>query len=241
MKTPTRPTLAIAALVIGSLTGCGLAGGGDGNGSGNADGTDANVDVRFTSSTNRRSTHLTVTKLDVWVDEVVFDAETDSNSISVSETQQVKVDALTGTASSDPVRVALTEGTYFSPYLGVEIWDSGAEPALVLEGTLDSVPIRFVFNSAEVFEAESERLHVAEGETYTVDFTLQPDRWFEGVDGTSLTTGDDGVALISDSSNAEIFDTIADLLDETTDGRFPGGTNGDTGEPPDTGDSGDVD
>ena len=101
------------------------------------------------------------------------------------------------------------------------------EPGIVLEGTLDGQAIRFEFNSGEVFEAESESVTVPEGEVLVVVHTLDPGAWFAGVDGSALDVGEDGIAVISESSNTDAFDRAADLLDVTTDGRFPTGSDSD--------------
>jgi len=177
--------------------------------------------VTFTTDQLRSASGLSLTRLDVWVAEIVFDADTVSRSISVTEPVEAEVDVLTGVATPDVVGITLDPDCYGSPYLGVELWDDGPEPALTLEGTLDDVEIRFVFNSGEVFEAESESVLVGEG-GQTVEFVLQPDRWFENVDASNLTVGGDGVAEISETSNPAVFDRVADALDKTTDGRFPG-------------------
>jgi hypothetical protein len=189
-----------------------------------------NVEVRFLADDTLRSEQLVLTRLDVWVAEVVFDADAEDRSISVTEPLEAKVDALATAERTSAVGIVLEPGTYGSPYLGVELWDDGEEPALVLEGTLDDVPIRFVFNSGEVFEAEAERLVVEADASYAVTFDLDPRAWFNGVDAASLNVGADGVAEISETSNPAVFDRVADLLDETTDGRFPGGVGEDTAD-----------
>jgi hypothetical protein len=211
----------VVLAAISVVTAC--VGGRDEGGDAASEGVTARIQV----PSSMRSSHLAVDSLVVQVGEIVFDAEGPSGSLSVTEEQHVAVDALSGTGNL--VAIGLEPGAYDSPYLGVELWDDGEQPAIVLEGTLTGVPIRFVFNSAEVFEAESDALVVPDGEIMEVVFTLQPHAWFDGVDGTGLTVGADGVAEISETSNSEVFDTVADLLDETTDGQFPGGTGYDTG------------
>lgn len=169
----------------------------------------------------RGASTLVLDRLDVWVDEVVFDADAPDETIEIEDTVRTKVDALSGSADPDVVGIQLDPGCYGSPYLGVEMWDEGPEPALVLEGSLDGVPIRFVFDSAEVFEAESDSVLVADGTVQDVTFTLDPQRWFNRVDASRLALGNDGVAEISETMNAAVFDRVADELDKTTDGRFP--------------------
>lgn len=168
------------------------------------------------------SGELTVDSLVVQVREVVFDADGPDESISLTVEQKVEADLTEGTFE-DLVPIELTPGTYGSPYLGVEIWDDGPEPGLVLEGSLDGTPLRFVFNSGEVFEAEAEQVEIPEGEVRAVELTLDPSAWFVDVEVSELTLDESGVAVISETSNASVFDEVADRLDETTDGVFPGG------------------
>jgi len=164
--------------------------------------------------------------LTVQVLEVVFDADGPDDSISLSQEQKIAVDLSDG-AFDDFAPIELAPGTYGSPYLGIEVWDDTTAPGIVLEGTLDGQAVRFEFNSGEVFEAESESVTVPEGEVLVVVHTLDPGAWFAGVVSASLDVGEDGVALISTTSNASVFDRVADRLDQTTDGTFPGGIDND--------------
>ena len=182
------------------------------------------LQVTLTTPGFRAATGLALTRLDVWVAEIVFDADTTRRSLSVTEPVQTQVDVLTGVATPDVLGIDLEPACYGSPYVGVELWDEGPEPALTLEGALDGVPIRLVFNSGEVFETEAESLEIPGTPPQAVTFTLDPDPWFRNVNAATLQVGADGVAEISEVSNAGVFDRVADALDATTDGRFPTGT-----------------
>lgn len=217
-------------VALASLAGCALVStdsatppGTDSTGAptGSGPGDEAMLRITFSTPGFRAPTGLVLTRLDVWVAEIVFDADTAKSDISVSDPVEAEVDVLTGVATPDVVGITLQPDCYGSPYLGVELWDDGPEPALTLEGTLDSVPVRFVFDSAETFETEAESLLIAAGAPEAVEFTLDPARWFANVDAAALQVGSDGVAEISETSNAGVFDRVADALDVTTDGRFP--------------------
>ncbi len=218
MQIKRTPFIVVAAsTALFALTGCPV---------GQPD-TGVGVSMEMASGSSARDNHLTVDALDAWVTEVVFDAEGPEGSISVTAEQDSQVDVTTGVANPDIVAIELTGGTYESVNLGVEIRDEDAQPGIVLEGELDGQAIRLEFNSGEVFEAEADLLEVPADEIVQVQFILDPQAWFSGVDGTALQVGDDGVALISETSNAGVFDTIADLLDESTESVFPGGSMGD--------------
>lgn len=187
---------------------------------------DGALTARLSAATPSASSGLVIDTLVVQVSEVVFDAEGPGGSISLSIEQQTAADLSDGSFDG-LVPIDLTSGTYEDPYLGIEVWDDGPEPGIVLEGSLDGTPLQFLFNSGEVFEAESDVVVVPEDEVREVVLTLDPGAWFQDVDVSALTLDDAGVAVISETSNADVFDEVADRLDETTDGVFPGGESDD--------------
>jgi hypothetical protein len=213
------PITALAILLAAPLAGCV-------DSPGNAPDVHQGITAKMAAAPPESGDDLVIDSLVVQVLEVVFDADGPNDSISISEEQKIAADLSDG-AFDGLTPIELTAGRYGSPYLGIEVWDDTTEPGIVLEGTLDGQAIRFEFNSGEVFEAESESVTVPDGEVMEVVLTLDPGAWFRNVDGTSLQVGDDGVALISETSNASVFDRVADRLDVTTDGRFPGGSDDD--------------
>ena len=99
--------------------------------------------------------------------------------------------------------------------------DETDEPSVVLEGTYTSpdntaTPIRFEFNSGETFEVEREGTVVfAENESAIAQITFDPSAWFAGVtdDMMADATQLEGVIVISETHNSEIFDIVADGLE----------------------------
>lgn len=187
---------------------------------------DQGITARMAATAPAEEDGLSIDTLVVQVIEVVFDAEGPDDDISITAEQRIAVDLSDGVFDG-LTPIELTPGTYEDPYLGIEVWDETDEPGIVLEGTLDGQAIRFEFNSGEVFEAESDSVTVPEGEVLDVVHTLEPGAWFRGIDGTTLAVDGSGVAVISETSNENVFDRAADALDRTTDGRFPGGASDD--------------
>ena len=84
-------------------------------------------------------------------------------------------------------------------------------------------PIRFEFNSGEVFEAEAESATVTSNVSAIAKITFDPIAWFERVSAQKLDnarTNNDGVIVISETKNEAIFDLVADGLDRKTEAVF---------------------
>ena len=119
-------------------------------------------------------------------------------------------------------------GTYKSPNLGIELQDENSTPSLVVEGDYthsngNVIPIRFEFNSGEVFEAEAASHTFATDELIIGQLSLDPIFRFNTVPRNMLDNaqiGQDGYITVSESSNADIFDICADRLDTNTEGNF---------------------
>ena len=122
----------------------------------------------------------------------------------------------------------LTAGDYNDVYLGIELYDDGASPAIVATGTYETTtgqvrPLRFEFNSGVVFEAEAGSATVDAGTAAIAKVTIAPAQWFAGVSAARLDNANvnaNGVIVVSETSNASIFDTVADALDRSIDARF---------------------
>jgi hypothetical protein len=160
--------------------------------------------------------------------EVVFDADradTDQ-SISVTHEQIAVLDFATGVITP-AVNIKVPAGTYNDVYLGIEIQDEGDKPGIVIEGTYtnsDNVvkPIRFEFNSGEVFEAEADSVVLNENTNVVTRITFDPQYWFATITASQLdnATMTGGRILISATSNVNIFSIVAERLDDRTEADF---------------------
>lgn len=152
------------------------------------------------------------------------ESENDLESVEFELEQVVVIDFATGIPSPDIRAIEIPAGTYEEVSVELEILDETDEPSVVLTGTYTSPggtrsPIRFEFNSGETFEVEREGTIVfAENESAVAQITFDPSAWFAGVtdDHMADATQYDGVIVISESQNSEIFDLVADGLDLMT-------------------------
>ncbi|TRZ45544.1 hypothetical protein D3A96_06060 [Robertkochia marina] len=166
----------------------------------------------------------------IWISEVVFDGDFASGeSVSKSIGRFSKIDFATGVAEPSLDDVTIPSGTYTNVYLGIELRDEDAQPSIIMEGTYTrtdntEVPVRFEFNSGEVFEAETDQtVVVADEQVVTAKIVFDPNVWFSVVSVNMLDNANlnaEGVMVISGSRNEAIFDLVADRLDVSTDAVF---------------------
>ncbi|MGK7389620.1 MAG: hypothetical protein ACNS60_04690 [Candidatus Cyclobacteriaceae bacterium M2_1C_046] len=170
-------------------------------------------DLQFTSGT-------------ITIREVIFDGDTDATSVSRTIEQIADINYATGEVSPEVI-VEVPAGSYSSVNLGIELQDDGSTPSVLLEGTYtsssgESLPIRFEFNSGEVFEANATTVDIPAGADLVGKITFDALDWFsvvsaEQLDNATLT---DGVIVISSTSNTAIFSAVADRLDVATQAVF---------------------
>lgn len=165
----------------------------------------------------------------ITIREVVFDGDrVGGNSVSITHSEIVTFDFATGIGTPADEVIEIPAGEYQSVYLGIELQDENDDPTLVLEGTYEKAsgvvyPIRFEFNSGEVFEAEAANATVEAGTTAIAKITFDPHAWFASVSFNRLensVVNNAGVIVISETSNPDIFDTVADGLDLSTQAVF---------------------
>ena len=223
---PARFPIALAGLaLLALLTAC--------QGDDDADATA--VEVRFETvgadDGERSANGLLFTGGTLIVSEIQFSADlTAGGSVDRSRERVVTYDLATGLPVGDAPAFDLPAGDYRDVYLGVELRDEDATPSIVAEGSFveadgaTEAPIRFEFNSGEVFEAEAEGpVAVEPGTTAVASVRLRPEQWFAGISAERLAGASrdaEGVIVISERSNEAIFDVVADGLDVATDIRF---------------------
>lgn len=160
--------------------------------------------------------------------EVVFDGDRVDNgqSISITHEQIATIDFATSTVSPAVV-VEIPAGEYQSIYLGIEIQDEGSTPSVVIEGTYTNsndvtTPIRFEFNSGEVFEAQAASATLNANQNVVAKITFDPQYWFSTITATQLDNAAivDGKILINATNNTAIYTVVADRLDDATDAVF---------------------
>ena len=166
----------------------------------------------------------------ITIREIVFDGDKDNGeSVSITAEHVLVYDFATGTSDPAGAIIDIPAGTYNDIYLGIELQDENDAPTLVIEGTYHKeadgqiYPLRFEFNSGEVFEAEAESGTVPPNTPATARITFDPHAWFANVSFNMLentSVNGDGVIVISEESNEAVFDLVADGLDLATEAVF---------------------
>lgn len=170
---------------------------------------------------------LSFTKGKIKFREVVFDGEMGGKSISETVEKIAVIDYSDGKINPE-VFIEIPTGIYTDVNLGVEIQDDGSDPSIVIEGTYmhsedgRSLPIRFEFNSGEVFEANAQRVEIKEGTNLVGQITFDALDWFSVISAEELDNAvlANGVIIISETKNSDIFDEVADRLDVATQAVF---------------------
>ena len=199
------------------------------------DNNSSDVNIRLaiitTSSSTSTQSRFTTNNLEftsgiITIREVVFDGDNGNISVSRTVEQIAVIDYATGTITPDVI-VTVPAGTYTSINLGIELQDENSTPSVVIEGTYTNsddeiIPIRFEFNSGEVFEADATSVVLVEGTNVVAKITFDALSWFSTIsavqlDNASLT---EGTIIISETKNANLFDIVADRLDVETQAVF---------------------
>lgn len=163
----------------------------------------------------------------ITIREVVFDGDNnDGTSVSRTHEQIAVIDYATGVITPEVI-VTVPAGIYSSVNLGIELQDDGDDPSMVLEGTYTNsndvvIPIRFEFNSGEVFEANATTVTLSTDTDVVGKISWDALDWFSVISTARLdaATQTDGTIIISGTSNAGIFSDVADQLDVGTQAIF---------------------
>lgn len=163
------------------------------------------------------------------ISELEYEAESENDLHTVEFEMEgiVVIDFATGTPTPDIRSITIPSGTYTEVEIEVELFDDTDEPSIVLNGIYtapDGVtthPVRFIFNSGESFEVEREGTIIfTENQSAIAEITFDPSFWFAGVTDEhmeSATKNMDGVIVISEDHNSDIFDIVSEGLDLATD------------------------
>lgn len=162
------------------------------------------------------------------ISELEYEAETENDSLSVGFEMEgvVVIDFATGIPTPDIRAITIPAGTYQEVEIEVELFDDTNEPSIVLNGIYTSPdevehPVRFEFSSGDEFEVEREGTIVfAENQSAIAEITFDPSLWFAEVtdeDMEGATKNLDGIIVISEDHNTDIFDIIEEGLELATD------------------------
>ena len=170
---------------------------------------------------------LQFTSGSITIREVVFDGDLEGgSSVSITHEQIAIIDYATGLITPEIV-IEVTAGTYTSVNLGIELQDDGAGLSIEIEGNYTNsddtiIPIRFEFKSGEVFEANASSVTLSTDTDIVGKISWDALDWFSVVTASELDAAiqTDGVIIISETSNPDIFNAVADRLDVGTEAEF---------------------
>lgn len=164
----------------------------------------------------------------IMISELEYEAETENDSLSLEFEMEgvVVIDFATGIPTPDIRAITIPAGTYQEVEIEVELFDDTNEPSIVLNGIYTSPdgvehPVRFEFGSGDEFEVEREGTIVfTENQSAIAEITFDPSLWFAKVtdeDMESATKNMDGIIVISEDHNTDIFDIVEEGLELATD------------------------
>lgn len=168
---------------------------------------------------------LTITSGYIAISSLEFEVEAENDSIEreFELEQYTVIDFATGATIPDIGYITIPAGTYEEMEIEIELAEGTTEePAVLFNGTYvgtDGVshPVRFEFNSQETFEVEREGVIVlAENQVAVAQVTFDPVMWFAAVTDeayNNATVDADGVIVVSDTQNTEIFNVVAEGLE----------------------------
>lgn len=163
--------------------------------------------------------------------ELEFEAEKDDDLYEIEFEIEIdtKIDFATGTTNPDISFIEIPAGTYDEIEVEIELYDEDNSPAIVLYGTyLDaegvSHDVRFEYSSDETFEVEKEgSITFSENESALAQITFDPTVWFAEVQDAHLsnaTKNNEGVIVISESYNEDIYDMVEEGLELASEIEF---------------------
>ena len=189
------------------------------------------VNAKLENAAGFVNENLTFNSGYIWISEFEFRGQLEGQGLVTRSYEQfVQFDFATGLANPSLPDLEVPMGNYTNLEFSYELRDEDAQPSIVLEGSYlngnnEAIPVRFEFNSGETFELESDDSQVAitVNDTNTLFLVVNPSVWFNTVNNEMLenaSTDATGTIVISDASNEDIFDIVADRLDASTEIEF---------------------
>lgn len=131
--------------------------------------------------------------------------------------------ALYAFGAGDPVDYVLDipAGIYEELSLEIDLEEEDGLPSIVAEGIYENnegleIPVRFEYSSDEDFEVEARQVEITPDDAIFAEVTFDPHLWFANVSFEMLEAaaiGTDGVMLISENSNEQIYERVAAAID----------------------------
>lgn len=162
--------------------------------------------------------------------ELEFEAETENDSTSVEFELNgiVVIDFATGIPTPDIRPITIPAGTYQEVEVEIDLIDENDTAAIDLTGSYtftngEISPVSFQYDAGSglSFEVEREGTIVFTADQSAIaQITFDPSVWFAGVTETMMTNAtknSEGVIVISNTQNSDIFNVIDNGLELATD------------------------
>ncbi|MCH8232309.1 MAG: hypothetical protein IIB82_06670 [Bacteroidetes bacterium] len=177
--------------------------------------------------TGNSSSFLNFSTGEIVLTEIVWDGTLEGSTLPTSVTHSVvtTIDVATGVANPAIPVIEISPGKYSKISMGIELWDNGVDANIILEGIFthsdaSTFPIKFIFDSGEVFETTLASLTIAPGSNTLCTLNLNPILWFANITQSELEEAalSSGTIVLSESSNAALYDKVEEaILNATTD------------------------
>ena len=153
------------------------------------------------------------------------DDDDDDDSLIINGSQASTIDLISGIATPK-IELGIPANEYTDIELEVDILDSD-KPGIVAEAIYTDaagakIPVKFEFNSGDSFEVDLSGYNFTADGTAIVKIDFSPAEWFASISNSMLDNAKktNGVILVNESNNVEIYNIVKDKLDDLTEGSF---------------------
>ena len=141
--------------------------------------------------------------------EVKFEAEGSGNHVKFQSETPVKIDLFAPLSSLG--NISIPTGVYDTAQFEIDLSPTATDAALELHGMYDTIPVIFRITKSFEFDAEQPKITIADGQSYNAVTALNLANLTQGISGATLnaaTKDGSGTIVISDTSNASIYDAF---------------------------------
>lgn len=153
--------------------------------------------------------------------EIKFEAEGSGNHVEFQSETPQKIDLFSPLASLGNINIPT--GVYDTAQFEIELSPTATDAALELQGMYNTTPVTFRITQSYEFDAEIPAIIIADGQHYNAITALNLANLTQGISGSTLdaaTKDAAGTIVISDTSNASIYDSMITNLQNSEEEDF---------------------
>lgn len=153
--------------------------------------------------------------------EVKFEAERSGSHVEFQSETPVKIDLFAPLSTLGNLNIPT--GVYDTAQFEIDLSPTSTDAALELHGMYDTIPVIFRITKNHEFDAEQPKITIADGQSYTAVTALNLANLTQGISGATLgaaTKDSTGAIVISESSNASIYDSMIANLQNSEEEDF---------------------